>query len=122
MLHWPCAAACLSTRRVSSGMPAIVAGCAALTASLPTVITSQVGSFRRGLKTLPEAIAAKLGDAVHCNWTLKGIEKEGSIYKCVWGAGCCTRIGIRGARGIGKDGVVQASQDAVAMPAATCGC
>lgn len=40
-----------------------------------------VGSFRRGLKTLPEAIAAKLGDAVHCNWALKGIEKEGSVYK-----------------------------------------
>lgn len=40
-----------------------------------------MGSFRRGLKTLPEAIAAKLGDAVHCNWALKGIEKEGSVYK-----------------------------------------
>ncbi|KAI7846430.1 hypothetical protein COHA_000043 [Chlorella ohadii] len=43
-----------------------------------------VGSFRRGLKTLPEAIAAKLGDAVHCNWALKGIEKEGSVYKLTY--------------------------------------
>lgn len=114
LLHWNRCPAALPAprrlrehRRVSSGTPPIVAGCAAPTAAPPTV-TLQVGSFRRGLKTLPEAIAAKLGDAVHCNWTLKGIEKEGSIYKCVWGAGCCTRIGIRGARGIG-DGWRRAS-------------
>lgn len=54
-------------------------------ASSATIVSAswslQVGSFRRGLKTLPEAIAAKLGDAVHCNWALKGIEKEGSVYK-----------------------------------------
>ena len=43
--------------------------------------TPQVGSFRRGLKTLPEAIAAKLGGAVRCDWALKGIEKEGDVYK-----------------------------------------
>lgn len=35
-----------------------------------------VGSFRRGLKTLPEAIANKMSDAIRTSWTLKRISKE----------------------------------------------
>jgi protoporphyrinogen/coproporphyrinogen III oxidase len=39
-----------------------------------------VGSFRRGLRTLPEAIAAKLG-AVRTSWTLKEVSKDGDLYR-----------------------------------------
>jgi oxygen-dependent protoporphyrinogen oxidase len=41
-----------------------------------------VGSFRRGLRTLPDAMAAKLGGAVRTSWQLKGIAKEGEAYRC----------------------------------------
>lgn len=40
-----------------------------------------MGSFRRGLKTLPDAMAAKLGGAVRTSWDLKAIAKEGDVYK-----------------------------------------
>ena len=41
-----------------------------------------MGSFRKGLKMLPEAIAAKLGsEAVRTSWQLQEIEKEGGMYK-----------------------------------------
>lgn len=40
-----------------------------------------VGSFMKGLKTLPEAMAAKVEGAVRTNWTLKSIEKEGELYR-----------------------------------------
>lgn len=43
-----------------------------------------VGSFRKGLKTLPQAIAAKLGDAVKTSWALKEITKEGSGADAVY--------------------------------------
>ncbi|GBG00321.1 protoporphyrinogen oxidase chloroplastic [Raphidocelis subcapitata] len=35
-----------------------------------------VGSFREGLKTLPEAIGAKLADRVRCNWKLTSISRD----------------------------------------------
>jgi len=34
-----------------------------------------VGSFRRGLKTLPEAIGNNLADRIRCNWKLQSISK-----------------------------------------------
>jgi oxygen-dependent protoporphyrinogen oxidase len=40
-----------------------------------------VGSFRRGLRTLPDAMAARLGDAVKCGWQLKGLAKQGDVYR-----------------------------------------
>ena len=41
-----------------------------------------VGSFRRGLKMLPTAIAEKLGNnAVRTSWKLEGVSKEGDVYK-----------------------------------------
>ncbi|PSC75640.1 Protoporphyrinogen oxidase chloroplastic [Micractinium conductrix] len=43
-----------------------------------------VGSFRRGLKTLPDAMAAKLGGAVRTSWDLKAIAKEGDVYKLTY--------------------------------------
>lgn len=47
-----------------------------------------VGSFRRGLKTLPEAIANKMSDAIRTSWTLKKISKESSgdesIYRLTY--------------------------------------
>mgnify|MGYP002632480253 CR=1 FL=1 len=43
-----------------------------------------VGSFKKGLATLPTAIAAKLGsDRVVCNWQLKSISKDASDGKFV---------------------------------------
>lgn len=42
-----------------------------------------VGSFRRGLKTLPEAIAGKLGESLKTSWTLTSITKDdttGDVY------------------------------------------
>ncbi|BBM99442.1 protoporphyrinogen/coproporphyrinogen III oxidase [Marchantia polymorpha subsp. ruderalis] len=44
---------------------------------LPTPKGQTVGSFRKGLSTLPNAIAAKLGDKVKVNWKLESIEKSG---------------------------------------------
>jgi protoporphyrinogen oxidase len=50
--------------------------------SLPPKPAGQtVGSFRRGLRTLPDAMAARLGDAVRTSWQLKAVSKEGDIYK-----------------------------------------
>lgn len=40
-----------------------------------------VGSFREGLKMLPEAIAAKLGGTVRTGWQLQDIFKERGIYR-----------------------------------------
>lgn len=34
-----------------------------------------MGSFRRGLKTLPEAIQSKIGDKIRCNWKLASISR-----------------------------------------------
>jgi oxygen-dependent protoporphyrinogen oxidase len=46
-------------------------------ATLPPKPAGQtVGSFRKGLATLPAAMAAKLGGSVRCGWALTGIEKE----------------------------------------------
>ncbi|KAL2650754.1 hypothetical protein R1flu_018882 [Riccia fluitans] len=44
---------------------------------LPKPKGQTVGSFRKGLITLPNAIAAKLGDKVKVNWKLESIEKFG---------------------------------------------
>ena len=40
-----------------------------------------VGSFMTGLKTLPDAMAAKVSDSIRTSWTLKSIEKEGELYR-----------------------------------------
>lgn len=40
-----------------------------------------VGSFRKGLATLPNAMAAKLGDAVRCGWELTAVAKEGELFR-----------------------------------------
>ncbi|KAI3427137.1 hypothetical protein D9Q98_007074 [Chlorella vulgaris] len=53
--------------------------------SLPPKPAGQtVGSFRRGLRTLPDAMAARLGDAVRTSWQLKAVSKEGDIYKLAY--------------------------------------
>ena len=51
--------------------------------SLPPKPKGQtVGSFRKGLKTLPEAIAARLGPGVvKTGWELRELFKEGDVYK-----------------------------------------
>lgn len=45
-----------------------------------------VGSFRRGLKTLPEAIANKLGGALKTSWTLTSIIKDSTdgLYRLTY--------------------------------------
>ncbi len=51
--------------------------------NLPKVKTGELGSFREGIKMLPEAIATKLreqGSAVKQQWTLRSLEKQGDIY------------------------------------------
>jgi oxygen-dependent protoporphyrinogen oxidase len=49
--------------------------------NLPQTKPGELGSFREGLKMLPEAIAAKLGDQLQLNWTLKGLtRREDKIY------------------------------------------
>ncbi len=51
--------------------------------NLPKVKTGELGSFREGIKMLPEAIATKLrkqGTAVKQQWTLRSLEKQGDIY------------------------------------------
>ena len=51
--------------------------------NLPKVKAGELGSFRQGIKMLPEAIAAKLrdqGTAVKQQWTLISLEKQGEIY------------------------------------------
>lgn len=51
--------------------------------NLPKVKTGELGSFREGIKMLPEAIATKLrdqGTAVKQQWILRSLEKQGDIY------------------------------------------
>ncbi len=51
--------------------------------NLPKVKTGELGSFRQGIKMLPEAISTKLreqGAAVKQQWTLLSLEKQGDIY------------------------------------------
>jgi protoporphyrinogen/coproporphyrinogen III oxidase len=51
--------------------------------NLPKIKTGELGSFREGIKMLPEAIATKLrsqGTAVKQQWTLRSLEKQGDIY------------------------------------------
>ncbi|TYQ30479.1 protoporphyrinogen oxidase [Pseudanabaena sp. UWO310] len=50
---------------------------------IPKTKAGELGSFREGIKMLPEAIAAKLraqGTAVKQQWTLRSLEKQGEIY------------------------------------------
>ncbi|NUN64867.1 protoporphyrinogen oxidase [Pseudanabaena biceps] len=52
-------------------------------ADLPKVKAGELGSFRQGIKMLPEAIAQKLraqGTAVKQKWTLRSLEKQGEVY------------------------------------------
>ncbi|GBO56558.1 protoporphyrinogen IX oxidase, aerobic, HemY [Pseudanabaena sp. lw0831] len=52
-------------------------------ANLPKVKAGELGSFREGIKMLPEAIATKLreqGTAVKQQWTLRSLEKQGEVY------------------------------------------
>jgi oxygen-dependent protoporphyrinogen oxidase len=52
---------------------------------LPTPPKGQtVGSFRKGLQTLPNAIGATLGDKVKLSWTLKDIDRENGKYKLTY--------------------------------------
>lgn len=44
---------------------------------LPATKPGQLGSFAEGLQMLPEAIATRLGDALHCNWTLVELQVTG---------------------------------------------
>ena len=49
--------------------------------NLPQTQPGELGSFRGGLKMLPEAIATQLGDQLRLNWTLKGLtRREDQIY------------------------------------------
>ncbi len=51
--------------------------------NLPKVKSGELGSFRQGIKMLPEAIATKLraqGTAVKQQWTLRSLEKQGEVY------------------------------------------
>jgi oxygen-dependent protoporphyrinogen oxidase len=43
-----------------------------------------VGSFRRGLRTLPDAMAAKLGGAVRTSWQLTELSKDGDLYRLAY--------------------------------------
>ncbi|QDZ17897.1 protoporphyrinogen oxidase [Chloropicon primus] len=53
--------------------------------NLPTPPKGQtVGSFRKGLQTLPNAIGATLGKKVRLSWTLKDIDREGGKYKLTY--------------------------------------
>lgn len=55
-------------------------------AKLPPKPAGQtVGSFRKGLKMLPEAIAAKLDGKIRCNWKLQSIGKgSDGLYELVY--------------------------------------
>jgi oxygen-dependent protoporphyrinogen oxidase len=51
--------------------------------NLPKVKTGELGSFREGIKMLPEAVATKLrekGAVVKQQWTLRSLEKQGKVY------------------------------------------
>jgi oxygen-dependent protoporphyrinogen oxidase len=50
---------------------------------LPKIKSGELGSFRQGIKMLPEAIATKLreqGTAVKQQWTLRSLSKQDDIY------------------------------------------
>ena len=52
-------------------------------ADLPKIKAGELGSFRQGIKMLPEAIATKLreqGTAVKQQWTMRSLEKQGDLY------------------------------------------
>lgn len=51
---------------------------------LPKPKGQTVGSFRRGLKQLPEAISQMLGDRVKVNYTLDQIQKENGVFKLTY--------------------------------------
>ncbi len=46
-----------------------------------------MGSFRRGLQTLPQAMAAKLEGVIRTGWVLEGIRKEGKWWVVMVGDG-----------------------------------
>ena len=72
-----CATPALPSPQEKSGKPTLPRNPA-----LPPKPPGQtVGSFRRGLRTLPDAMAAKLGSAVCTSWALKEIAKDGAVYK-----------------------------------------
>ena len=51
--------------------------------NIPKTKAGELGSFRQGIKMLPEAIAAKLreqGTPVKQQWTLRSLQKQGDIY------------------------------------------
>ncbi len=51
--------------------------------NIPKTKSGELGSFRQGIKMLPEAIAAKLraqGTPVKQQWTLRSLHKQGDIY------------------------------------------
>ncbi len=51
--------------------------------NIPKTKAGELGSFRQGIKMLPEAIAAKLraqGTPVKQQWTLRSLQKQGNIY------------------------------------------
>ncbi|MBD2188189.1 protoporphyrinogen oxidase [Pseudanabaena mucicola] len=51
--------------------------------TLPKVKSGELGSFREGIKMLPEAVATKLraqGTAIKQQWILRSLEKQGDIY------------------------------------------
>ena len=51
--------------------------------NIPKTKAGELGSFRQGIKMLPEAIATKLreqGSAIKQQWTLRSLEKQGEVY------------------------------------------
>lgn len=51
--------------------------------TLPKVKAGELGSFREGIKMLPEAVATKLraqGTPIKQQWILRSLEKQGDIY------------------------------------------
>jgi oxygen-dependent protoporphyrinogen oxidase len=51
--------------------------------TLPKVKAGELGSFREGIKMLPEAVATKLraqGTTIKQQWVLRSLEKQGDIY------------------------------------------
>ena len=51
--------------------------------NIPKTKAGELGSFRQGIKMLPEAIATKLreqGSVIKQQWTLRSLEKQGDIY------------------------------------------
>ena len=51
--------------------------------NIPKVKAGELGSFRQGIKMLPEAIATNLrtqGTAVKQQWTLRSLHKQGDLY------------------------------------------